>query len=331
LKPSEQKKYSNIYEKERNNINARLEKVFGKREPRSLYEPSSYIISGAGKRLRPLLVLLTAKSVGGKFDVAYNAAVAVELLHNFTLVHDDIMDNADKRRGRLTLHKKYNESTAILVGDSLLSVAYEYLLKDCDTNSKDILYAFTKGLVEVCEGQGLDTEFEHRKNVSLDEYLLMIKMKTASMIKMCCKIGSTLGGGTKEEIKGITNYGLNLGIAFQIQDDLLDITADEEKFGKRIGGDLLEGKKTYLFIKALEKAKGEDRKTLLKVINNKGIRINQINKYKTLYEKINVINDAKDSINYYTKRALKSLYVIKNENDRNTLIWLADILLKRNK
>ena len=331
MKPSEQKKYSNIYEKERNNINARLEKVFGKREPRSLYEPSSYIISGAGKRLRPLLVLLTAKSVGGKFDVAYNAAVAVELLHNFTLVHDDIMDNADKRRGRLTLHKKYNESTAILVGDSLLSVAYEYLLKDCDTNSKDILYAFTKGLVEVCEGQGLDTEFEHRKNVSLDEYLLMIKMKTASMIKMCCKIGSTLGGGTKEEINGITKYGLNLGIAFQIQDDLLDITADEEKFGKRIGGDLLEGKKTYLFIKALEKAKGEDRKTLLKVINNKGIRINQINKYKTLYEKINVINDAKDSINYYTKRALKSLYVIKNENDRNTLIWLADILLKRNK
>ena len=331
MKPSEQKKYSNIYEKERNNINARLEKVFSKRKPRSLYEPSSYIISGTGKRLRPLLVLLAAKSVGGKFDFAYNAAVAVELLHNFTLVHDDIMDNADKRRGRLTLHKKYNESTAILVGDSLLSVAYEYLLKDCDTNSKDILHAFTKGLVEVCEGQGLDTEFEHRRNVSLDEYLLMIKMKTASMIKMCCEIGSTLGGGTKEEIKGITNYGLNLGIAFQIQDDLLDITADEEKFGKRIGGDLLEGKKTYLFIKALEKAKGEDRKTLLKVIDNKGIRINQINKYKTLYEKLNVINDAKDSINYYTKRALKSLYVIKNENDRNTLIWLADILLKRNK
>ena len=331
MKPSEQKKYSNIYEKERNNINSRLEKVFGKREPRSLYEPSFYIISGTGKRLRPLLVLLTAKSVGGKFDVAYNAAVAVELLHNFTLVHDDIMDNADKRRGRLTLHKKYNESTAILVGDSLLSVAYEYLLKDCNGNSKDILHAFTKGLVEVCEGQGLDTEFEHRRNVSLDEYLLMIKMKTASMIKMCCEIGSTLGGGTKEEIKEITNYGLNLGIAFQIQDDLLDITADEEKFGKRIGGDLLEGKKTYLFIKALEKAKGEDRKTLLKVIDNKGIRINQINKYKTLYEKLNVIKDAKDSINYYTKRALKSLYVIKNENDRNTLIWLADILLKRNK
>ena len=151
------------------------------------------------------------------------------------------------------------------------------------------------------------------------------------MIKMCCEIGSTLGGGSKEEIIGITKYGMNLGIAFQIQDDLLDITADEEKFGKRIGGDLLEGKKTYLFIKALEKAKDADRKAMLKVIDNKGIRINQVNKYKALYEKLNVIDDAKDSINYYTKRALKSLYVIKNEKSRNNLIWLADILLKRNK
>jgi len=331
LKLSEQKKFSDIYEKERKKINTRLESVFNKREPRSLYEPSSYIISGAGKRLRPLLVLLTAKAIGGKIDVAYNAAVAVELLHNFTLVHDDIMDNADKRRGRLTLHKMFNESTAILVGDSLLSVAYEYLLKDCNTNSKDILNSFTKGLVEVCEGQGLDTEFEHRRNVSLDEYLLMIKMKTASMIKMCCEIGSALGGGDKESIKSIALYGLNLGIAFQIQDDLLDITADEEKFGKRIGGDLLEGKKTYLFIKALEKAKGEDRRSLLKVIDNKGIRINQVNKYKALYEKLNVVDDAKDSINYYTKKALKSLSVIKNEKDRKILIWLADTLLRRNK
>jgi geranylgeranyl diphosphate synthase type II len=331
LKPSQQKIFSDIYEKERKKINIRLKNVFNKREPRSLYEPSSYIISGTGKRLRPLLVLLTAKAVGGKFDVAYNAAVAVELLHNFTLVHDDIMDNADKRRGRLTLHKKYNESTAILVGDSLLSIAYEYLIKDCKDNAINIFNSFTNGLVEVCEGQALDTEFESRRNVSLDEYMLMIKMKTASMIKMCCEIGSTLGGGNKESIKGITLYGLNLGIAFQIQDDLLDITADEEKFGKRIGGDLMEGKKTYLFIKALEKAKGEDRKALLKVIDNKGIRINQVNKYKALYEKLNVIDDAKNSINYYTKKALKSLHVIKNETERSILIWLADILLKRNK
>jgi geranylgeranyl diphosphate synthase, type II len=331
LKPSEQKKYSDIYTKEKSKIDSRLLKVFKNRKPKSLYKPASYLISGEGKRLRPLLVLLSAKVVGGKFTDAYNAAVAVELLHNFTLVHDDIMDNADMRRGRLTLHKKYSESTAILVGDSLLAVAYEYLLKDCNHNAKTILDSFTKGLVEVCEGQGLDTEFERRKSVTLEEYLKMIKMKTASMIKMCCEIGSTLGGGNKKEIREITNFGMNLGVAFQIQDDLLDITADEEKFGKKIGGDLLEGKKTYLFIKALEKAKGNDRKALLKVIDNKGIRINQVKKYKLLYENLGVIDDANRVINYYTKRALKSLSVIKNESDRNSLNWLANSLLKRNK
>jgi len=323
LKPSEQKKYSDIYEKERKKINSR------KREPRSLYKPSSYIISGAGKRLRPLLVLLTAKSVGGKFDGAYNAAVAVELLHNFTLVHDDIMDNADKRRGRLTLHKKYNKNTAILVGDSLLSVAYEYLLKDCNGYSKRIISSFTSGLIEVCEGQILDTDYETRKNVSLAEYLLMIKKKTASMVKMCCEIGATLGGGKEKEIKGIANYGLNIGMAFQVQDDLLDIIADENKFGKRIGSDLIEGKKTYLFIKALEKARGEDRKLLNKVIDNKGIRINQVKKYKELYERLEVIADARKTINYYTKKALTSLNVIKKKSDKEILVWLADGLLKR--
>lgn len=331
MNSSEHKKFSDIYTKEKNKIDSRLLDVFARRKPESLYKPASYLLSGQGKRLRPLLVLLSAKSVGGKYADSYNAAVAVELLHNFTLVHDDIMDNADKRRGRLTLHKKYNESTAILVGDSLLAVAYEYLLKDCNGNAKTMMDSFTKGLVEVCEGQGLDTEFEHRKMVSLNEYLQMIKMKTASMIKMCCEIGSTLGGGSKNEIKGITNFGLNLGVAFQIQDDLLDIIADEAKFGKKIGGDLLEGKKTYLFIKALEKSSGNEYKALLKVIDNKGIRINQVNKYKLLYENLGVIDDAKRAINYYTKRALKSLSVIKSEADRKFLIWLAESLLRRNK
>jgi geranylgeranyl diphosphate synthase type II len=328
---SKQIDFSDLYEKERRKINIRLEKAFGQRHPKPLYKPSAYIVGGKGKRIRPLLVLLSARSVGGKFNDAYNAAVAVELLHNFTLVHDDIMDNADKRRGRLTLHNKYNRSTAILVGDSLLSIAYEYLLKDCNGNSKIILKSFTEGLVEVCEGQSLDTEFENRKKVSLDEYLLMIRQKTASMIKMCCEVGSILGGGAKDEIKGIAKYGLNLGIAFQIQDDLLDIIAEEKKFGKRIGVDLLEGKKTFLFIKALEKSNGEDRNALLKVIENRGIKINQVNKYKALYEKLAVLEDAKKAINYYTKRALKSLHVIKKEKDREILIWLADSLLKRNK
>ncbi len=323
------KEYNLLYEKERKKINAILQGTVRNRKPSSLYIPAAYIINSEGKRIRPFLVLLSAGAVGGNFSQVYNAAVAVELLHDFTLVHDDIMDNAEKRRGKLTLHKKYNKNTAILVGDSLLSVAYEYLLKDCNGYSKSIISSFTNGLIEVCEGQILDTDYETRKNVSLSEYLFMIKKKTASMVKMCCEIGATLGGGKEKEIKGIANYGLNIGIAFQVQDDLLDIIADENKFGKRIGSDLIEGKKTYLFIKALEKARGEDRKLLNKVVDNKGIRINQVKKYKELYERLEVIADARKIINYYTKKALNSLNVIKKISDKEILVWLADGLLKR--
>jgi len=323
------KKYNLLYEKERKKINAILHGTVKNRKPLSLYIPAAYIINSEGKRIRPFLVLLSAGAVGGNFSQAYNAAVAVELLHDFTLVHDDIMDNAEKRRGKLTLHKKYNKNTAILVGDSLLSVAYEYLLKDCNGYSKSIISSFTSGLIEVCEGQILDTDYEARKYVSLSQYLIMIKKKTASMVKMCCEIGATLGGGTEKEIKGIANYGFNIGIAFQVQDDLLDIIADENKFGKRIGSDLIEGKKTYLFIKALEKARGEDRKLLSKVVDNKGIRINQVKKYKELYERLGVIADARKTINYYTKKALNSLNIIKKISDKEILVWLADGLLKR--
>ena len=180
-------KYIKLYEAERVKINKILSLALKDRNPISLYEPGSYILNSGGKRLRPLLVLLSAKAVGGKFKDAYNAAAAVEMLHNFTLVHDDIMDNADKRRGRLTLHKKYDHNTAILAGDSLLSIAYEFLLKDCNGNAKKVISSFTQGLIEVCEGQSLDTDFEFRKNVSLLEYILMIKKKTAAMAEMCCR------------------------------------------------------------------------------------------------------------------------------------------------
>ena len=320
--------YIKIYETERKKINKILSLALINRKPVSLYEPGSYILNSGGKRLRPLLVLLSAKAVGGKFNDAYNSAAAVEMLHNFTLVHDDIMDNADKRRGRQTLHKKYDHNTAILTGDSLLSIAYEYLLKDCNGNAKEVISSFTHGLIEVCEGQSMDTDFELRKNVSLSEYLIMITKKTAAMAEMCCKIGALLGGGSKKQVLALGNFGLNLGIAFQIQDDLLDISADEKKFGKTIGGDLVEGKKTFLFLEALEKAKGEDRKRLLKVIERNGIRRNQVLRYKQLYEKLGVLEDAKREIKKYTKRSLDSLRLLK-DNDRKIFIWLADSLINR--
>ena len=320
--------YISHYESERKKINTILSTAFKNRTPGSLYEPGSYILNSGGKRLRPLLVLLTAKAVGGRFTNAYNSAAAVEMLHNFTLVHDDIMDNADKRRGRLTLHKKYDNNTAILVGDSLLSIAYEYLLKDCNGNAKQVISAFTKGLIEVCEGQSLDTDFESRKNVSLSEYIVMIKKKTAAMAEMCCRIGALLGGGSKSQVNALGSYGSNLGIAFQIQDDLLDISADEEKFGKTIGGDLVEGKKTFLFLEALEKSKGEQRKKLLKVIERKGIRRNQVLTYKKIYEELGVLDDARKEIRSYTNKALKSINLLDEEN-KKIFHWLADSLIHR--
>jgi geranylgeranyl diphosphate synthase, type II len=324
-------KYLSFFENERKNIDKNLALTLKDRQPESLYKPASYILGSPGKRLRPFLVILSARAVGGDIKKVYNAALAVEMLHNFTLVHDDIMDNADLRRGKLTLHKKFDDSTAILAGDSLLAVAYEYLLKDCANNSKMALSCFTNGLVEVCEGQSLDTEFEKRKNVSLNEYIEMIRKKTASLIQTCCELGAYISGGNANDIKALSHYGKYLGIAFQIQDDLLDITADRMEFGKRIGGDLMEGKKTFLFIEALEKAKDYDRDYLLKVIKNKGIRPNQINKYKLLYQKLGVLDDARKEIVKYTNKALNSIDKLTNKKEIDIFYWLADFLIKRNK
>lgn len=329
MKHKEINNFSRLYETERKKVDLKLQKLLHGRTPESLYKPASYILESPGKRLRPILVLLSAKACGGKLSQVYNAALAVEMLHNFTLVHDDIMDNADLRRGRTTLHKKYNLNTAILAGDSLLSVAYEYLLKDCKKNAKEALASFTNGLVEVCEGQSLDTDFEMRQSVTIDEYITMIRQKTAMMLKMCCEIGALLVNANPSDTKRLSDYGLNLGIAFQIQDDLLDIVGTEEKFGKRVGGDLIEGKKTFLFLKALEKSKGENRKALLKVIKNKGIKASEVSRYKKIYEDLGVIEEAKKEIRSYTNKALKSVNKISNKNSINIFHWLADSLIKR--
>ncbi len=324
-----QQNFFSLYERERKKVEKILVKAFKNRAPGSLYEPVNYILGSGGKRLRPLLVLLSAKAVGGSFNDVYNASAAVELLHNFTLVHDDIMDNADKRRGLLTLHKKFDDSTAILAGDGLLAVAYEYLLKDCNGKTKEVISAFTKGLIEVCEGQSLDKDFEIRSSVTIAEYKLMIMKKTAAMFEMCCTIGALLGGGSTKEIKAVSLFGKNIGIAFQIQDDLLDISGDEEKFGKKVGGDLIEGKKTFLFIEALSKAKGNDKKKLVNVMKNNGIKPDQVNIYKNIYEKLGIIDDAKLEIKFYTNNALRSLKSLKTYEDRKIFSWLADSLIKR--
>jgi geranylgeranyl diphosphate synthase type II len=323
--------FQKLYTKLQTKVESVLNTSLKGRLPVSLYEPAEYILNSPGKRLRPFLVLISAKAVGGDYSKAYNAAAAVEVLHNFTLVHDDIMDNADKRRGRLTVHKKYDLSTAILVGDILASVAYELLLKDAKTNINRIVSTFNRGVAEVCEGQGLDKEFETASIVTMDQYLEMITKKTAALAEMCCSVGAQIGGGTEAEIKALSKYGKYLGIAFQIQDDLLDIIADEKDFGKKIGGDLVEGKKTFLFIKALEKAKGKHKKDLMRVIKNKGIEPADVNYYKNLYIELGILNDAVSEIKRYTQLALKGINQLKNEEYRRVFITLANLLIKRSK
>ncbi|MEW6653732.1 MAG: polyprenyl synthetase family protein [Bacteroidota bacterium] len=330
MKTCEQK-YSMIYKTVVNEIDKKLGLQCKSRKPKSLYEPCSYILDGKGKRVRPFLVLVSAKAVGGKFSKVYNAAVAVEILHNFTLVHDDIMDNSDKRRGRVTLHKKYDVNTAILAGDNLNALAFESLLKDCKKNINEIVSTFTQGIVEVCEGQSLDKEFEIRDNVTIKEYKEMIYKKTAALSQMCCKIGGQLAGGNKKEINALSEYGKNLGMAFQIQDDLLDIIGDEQEFGKITGSDLVEGKKTFLFLRAMQKTVGADKELLLKVISGKGIERSEIENYKNLYIRLGVLQDAKKEIERYTKLALSSLSILPNKEGQQLMNWLANVLINRNK
>ncbi|PID59708.1 MAG: geranylgeranyl pyrophosphate synthase [Ignavibacteriae bacterium] len=321
----------NYYKKVISNFEKKYQLILKNKEPKSLYEPCDFIVESTGKRLRPFLVLISAQAVGAKLTKVQNAAMAVELFHNFTLVHDDIMDNADKRRGRPTLHIKYDINTAILAGDNLLAIAYQRLLMDCKKNNIIPVEDFTQGLIEVCEGQSLDKEFETRKDVTLEEYIVMINKKTAALAETCCSIGAKIGGGSVKEINALRKYGKYLGFAFQIQDDLLDIMADEAELGKKIGGDLLEGKKTYLLLKALEKSEGEDNNLVKKVIENNGIRKNQINKYKELYIKLDVIEEASKEVKRYTNLALNSLKNIQNSNAKETLIWLASSLTNRKK
>jgi geranylgeranyl pyrophosphate synthase len=331
LKLSNEDRLNKFYKKEVNKIEQKLTQLLKRKKPDSLYDACRYSLESGGKKLRPMLVLLSAKAVGGKFTQVYNAALAVELLHTFTLVHDDIMDNSLKRRGKETVYKRYDYNTAILAGDILAAIAFETLLMDCKNNSREVISAFTKGLITVCEGQGLDKEFELKVDVSLEQYREMIYKKTAALIEMCCNISSLLCNAKKNHVDQLTAFGKNLGIAFQIQDDLLDIIGDENEFGKVIGSDLIEGKKTYLLLKAINKADEDLKNELMKIIRSKGIEKSEIPHYIKIYSKLGVIEDAKKEIIRYTNLALRHLSKLPDTEGRNLLSSLAYSLVKRSK
>lgn len=231
-------------------------------EPETLYDPCDYFLSLGGKRVRPVICLMGNELFDNIHPDAWHAATAIELFHNFTLVHDDIMDAAALRRGKPTVHEKYNPSTALLAGDVMMVKAYQYLSKIQVAQLPAILYIFNKTAIEVCEGQQLDIDFEKKPDVSLAEYIKMIELKTSVLLAASIRMGAMLGGASEGSCNHLYEFGKNLGIAFQIQDDYLDAFGDPEKFGKEPGGDIRQNKKTALSIYALEQANGKNRTAL---------------------------------------------------------------------
>jgi geranylgeranyl diphosphate synthase, type II len=325
-------KYERRYSGYKDLVNERLGFFITEKNPSGIYDPLKYILAGGGKRIRPVLLMLCCEAADGKAGDALNAAIAVEVLHNFTLIHDDIMDNADTRRGKETIHRKWDRDTAILSGDALIGLAYQSLMKTKSPRIREIAKVFTKGIIEVCEGQSYDKEFELKKNVSLKEYIMMINKKTSQLLVCCAGIGVLTGNGNKSLLAALENYALNIGLAFQIQDDLLDIFADEKQFGKKIGGDIREGKKTYLLLKGLETVKDKKEKALLEsVIRNKGLKKDSdILAIKNIYEKNGIIDAATKEIEKYTLEAIDYLGKIKNKKARLMLLWFSYMLLNRN-
>ena len=231
-------------------------------EPGELYEPIRYILSLGGKRLRPVLALMSCEMFDEDFSKAIYPALGVEVFHNFTLLHDDIMDNAPVRRGQKTVHEKWNENVAILSGDVMLVKAYDLFLKSTHGDLAGIISKFNKCATEVCEGQQYDMNFESRAFVSEAEYLQMIKLKTAVLLGFSVELGAIIGGANASVAEKLYDFGVNIGIGFQLKDDLLDIYADSTKFGKQTGGDIISNKKTYLLIKALELSHGAEKQRL---------------------------------------------------------------------
>jgi geranylgeranyl diphosphate synthase type II len=298
-------------------------------EPRSLYKPMNYVLAGGGKRIRPVLVMLACEVVGGTAKAAVHAGAAIEILHNFTLVHDDIMDNAGSRRGRRTVHTRWDSNVAILTGDALLALAYRVLLRTQSPRLREITQTFTEGVLEVCEGQAYDKEFEERRRVSLDDYLLMIQKKTGRMVTASTEIGALIGNGTDTELDALRQYGELLGQAFQIQDDLLDIIGDEKKFGKKIGGDVQEGKKTFLLLEALRRSRGKDRQQLMEVISRRGVPRSKIPRIRAIYESTGAIDAALGRIAEDIDGAKRQLRRLRSSEATSMLHWFSDMLLNR--
>ena len=302
-----------------------------KDEPRNLYLPIEYILELGGKRLRPVLVLLSCNLFGDDYDKAMEAALCVEMFHNFTLIHDDIMDKADMRRGAETVHKKWNLKTGILSGDALMILSYQRLEYYEGETYKKLMSLFNKVGLEVCEGQQLDIDFESKTNVSLDEYFKMISYKTAVLVGCALKMGAIIASAEKSDQEKIYEFGLNLGLAFQLQDDYLDSFGSED-FGKKIGGDIIENKKTFLFIKTLEQADQTDKNKLIDLYTNDIEAELKVREVKNLFRKYKSDALLIEQIERFTVDAFKNVRDLTiDESRKQVLIDFGKSLMKRKK
>lgn len=289
-------------------INQELADIPYNKEPKELYLPIKYSLELGGKRLRPALLLLANDLFGGKPENAINAALAIEIFHNFTLVHDDIMDNAPLRRNNPTVYKKWNANIAILSGDVMFVNSIQYLAKSNPVHLSEILELFNSTAIEVCEGQQLDMNFEKLDTITIDEYINMIELKTAVLLAASLKIGAVLANANQDDANHIYEFGKNLGIAFQLMDDVLDLYGDPKKFGKQIGGDVLANKKTYLLLKAKELAKNEVKKELDFCINSAVLdKESKVRRVTKIFDTLKIKQQAEAEMNLFYNTALAHL------------------------
>ena len=299
-------------------------------QPSQLYEPIAYHMALGGKRVRPVLVLMACDALGGEDDVALDAALGVEMFHNFTLLHDDVMDNADVRRGKPTVHRRWNSNTAILSGDTMLTLATQFIAR---TGNKAVMDLFNKTAIEIYEGQQWDMDFEDRNDVTVDEYINMISLKTSVLLGCALKTGALLADGTEEDCDTLYDAGVTMGLAFQLQDDLLDVWGDPKTFGKEIGGDIMNNKKTFLLINAMQLATGDDADELRHWLNDPyTTRDDKVPAVTALYERLGVRQLAQDAIAEYNARAVESFNRVKiSDEDKQAFIDLANRLAGRSK
>lgn len=284
-------------------------------DPAELYEPIRYIMALGGKRIRPILCLIAADLFDGDQEKATIAALSIEVFHNFTLVHDDIMDEAPLRRGQMTIHEKWNRDIAILSGDVMFVKAYELLVSTNSPYLVDLLRLFNQTAIEVCEGQQLDMNFESEKQVVLDRYLKMIELKTSVLLACSLKMGAIISGAAKEDAKHIYEFGRNLGIAFQIQDDYLDVYGDPDKFGKRVGGDIISNKKTFLLLSAIENA-SQNQLNKFQELARLSDHNKKVEETKALFEELGIPKKTEQAIESYYLLALEHLDKIKISEER---------------